>query len=89
VVKLALLWLVIVMITARQSKAARALLGWTQKDLAQEAKLTLAVVARFERGQVDTRGKAIIAIEKAVRRGGIALIYAEGGRGEGVRIEKA
>jgi ribosome-binding protein aMBF1 (putative translation factor) len=80
---------VIGMITPRQSKAARSLLGWTQKDLAEEAKINLAVVTRFERNEVDTRGKALIAIEKAIRRGGIDLIYADDRKGEGVRLASA
>jgi hypothetical protein len=56
--------------------------------LSEKSGVSLAVVARFERGEADTRGNALINLEKAIRRGGIELIYAEQGKGEGVRIAK-
>lgn len=74
------------MITPRQCKAARALLGWTQPDLAEKADIALDTVKRFERRQSDTRGQAMIAMEKALRRGGVKLISADEQDGEGVRI---
>jgi len=74
------------MITPRQCRAARVLLDWTQKDLAAQAKINLAVVARFEREEVDTRSQAVIAMEKAVRRAGIDLLYPDQHGGEGVRF---
>ncbi len=77
------------MITPRQSKAARALLGWTQQELADRADLTLDTVKRFERAQSDTRGQAMIAMEAALRRGGVTLIPADDREGEGVRIASA
>ena len=36
------------MITARQSRAARALLGWTQETLADEARISLTALKRLE-----------------------------------------
>jgi predicted transcriptional regulator len=77
------------MVTARQVRAARALLGWTQKMLSEKSGVTLAVLARFEREEADTRGNAIISLEKAIRRAGIELIYADDRKGEGVRIASA
>lgn len=77
------------MVTARQVRAARALLGWTQKVLSEKSGASLAVIARFERGEADTRGNALIEIGKALRRAGIELIDADDRRGEGVRIASA
>ena len=74
------------MITPRQCRAARALLGWTQAGLAKEADIGLDVVRRFERSESDTRSSGVIAIEKAIRRGGVELILADERKGEGVRI---
>jgi ribosome-binding protein aMBF1 (putative translation factor) len=74
------------MITPRQCRAARALLGWTQAGLAEEADIGVDIVRRFERSESDTRSSGIIAIEKALRRGGVKLLAAEGSEGEGVRI---
>ena len=36
------------MITARQSRAARALLGWTQETLADRARVSLTALKRLE-----------------------------------------
>ena len=36
------------MITARQSRAARALLGWTQETLADKARISLTALKRLE-----------------------------------------
>ena len=36
------------MITARQSRAARALLGWTQETLADAARVSLTALKRLE-----------------------------------------
>jgi transcriptional regulator with XRE-family HTH domain len=77
------------MITPRQCKAARALLGWTQAELAEKAKLTLDTVSRFEQGKSDTRGQAMIKMEAAVRQAGIKLLASEGGEGEGLRFASA
>ena len=77
------------MITPRQCKAARALLGWTQAELADAADLTLDIVSRFENGTSDTRGQALISLEKAIRRGGVKLIPADDREGEGVRLAAA
>ncbi len=75
------------MITARQIKAARALLGWSQQALADKAIVSLNAVTRLERGQVDSRLSTLRAVEHALIKGGIELIPAEE-KGEGVRLRK-
>lgn len=77
------------MISPRQCKAARALLGWTQAKLADEAEITLDTVSRFENAKSDTRGQAMIAMEAAIRSAGINLIPADGREGEGLRFASA
>jgi transcriptional regulator with XRE-family HTH domain len=74
------------MISPSQSKAARALLGWTQAKLAQKSGIPLDTVKRFERAKSDTRGKAMIKMEAAIRQAGIKLLPAENGEGEGLRF---
>ena len=54
--------------------------------MAKEADIGLDVVRRFERSESDTRSSGVIAIEKAIRRGGVELILADDHKGEGVRI---
>lgn len=77
------------MVTARQIRAARALLGWSQQTLADNAIVALNAVTRLERGEVDPRVSTMIAVEKAIRKAGIEFIPAANGRGEGVRVAHA
>jgi transcriptional regulator with XRE-family HTH domain len=73
------------MITPRQIRAARALLDWSQQDLADTAIVSLNALARLERGTVDPRASTLLAVEKALMRAGIEFIP-ETDRGEGVRL---
>ncbi len=61
-------------ITARQVKAARALLAWSQQDLADKAGLGVSTIADFERGQRNTAQNSCDAIWKALKCGGIKLL---------------
>lgn len=49
----------------RQVKAARALLGWTQADLAEHAHLGPATVADFEREARTPNSNTVGAIRRA------------------------
>lgn len=81
------------MITSPQLRAARALLGLDQRDLAQVAHLSLPTIQRMEasdgviRGNVESLMKLIDALERA----GVELINEgaisdKGGRG--VRLKR-
>jgi predicted transcriptional regulator len=78
--------LVIKMITARQIRAARALLGWSQQQLADKAIVSLNAVARLEKGVVDSRVSTVLAIQKALAKSGIEFLEADH-KGEGVRLK--
>ncbi|MDE1898210.1 MAG: helix-turn-helix transcriptional regulator [Xanthomonadaceae bacterium] len=80
------------MITAAQLRAARALLGFDQRQLAERSGLSLPTIQRMEasdgtvRGNVDSLVKLIDALERA----GVVLLgegqpSTEGGRG--VRLQ--
>jgi transcriptional regulator with XRE-family HTH domain len=82
------------MITSSQMRAARALLGIDQRQLAEMAGLSLPTIQRMEasggqvRGIIDTLMKVIEALEGA----GIELIgdnSPSAGRGRGVRLQEA
>lgn len=77
------------MITARQIRAARALLGWSQQDLADKAIVSLNAITRLERGEVDPRMSTVTAVQKAIAKAGVELITADDRKGEGVRMAKA
>ena len=81
------------MITSQQMRAARALLGIDQRQLAQLAGLSIPTIQRMEasdgqvRGVVDTLVKVISALEDA----GIEIIgenAPSGGLGRGVRLRE-
>ncbi len=74
------------MITARQIKAARALLGWSQQELADKAIVSANAVVRLERGTVDSRLSTLTSVQRALTKGGIEFI-APDDKGEGVRLK--
>jgi transcriptional regulator with XRE-family HTH domain len=80
------------MITSKQMRAARALLGIDQRQLAQLANLSLPTIQRMEasggvvRGNVDSLMKLVDALAKS----GIELVgegATSSGRGRGVRLK--
>lgn len=73
------------MITPRQIRAARALLDWSQQELADSAIVSLNALARLERGTVDPRTSTLSAVEKALVGAGVEFLP-EAEKGEGVRL---
>lgn len=74
------------MISPRQIRAARALLGWSQQELADRAIVSLNALARLENGTVDSRVSTLQAIELALIKAGVEFLPI-GQRGEGVRLQ--
>ncbi len=76
-------------LSIRQVKAARALLGWSAHDLAKAAGVSYPTVARLEAGDGALRGRKATAeaIRTALEAAGIRFI-AENGGGPGVRLAK-
>ncbi len=66
------------MITLSQIRAARALLGWTQENLAQAAGLSLPSINNLERGLYSPRSETLGAIKSALEQGGIEFIERNG-----------
>ncbi|MGJ5084428.1 helix-turn-helix domain-containing protein [Bradyrhizobium sp. HKCCYLRH1065] len=65
------------MITSRQIRAARALLGWSQQQLADKAIVSLNAVARLEGGNVDSRISTVQAVQDALVKAGIEFLDAD------------
>jgi hypothetical protein len=74
-------------VTPAQGRAARALLDWSQPDLAAAAALGLSTVVDFERSRRAVPDKTIAAIRTALEAAGVEFI-AENGGGAGVRLKK-
>ena len=77
------------MITTRQNKAARALLGWSQADLANASRISEPTIARLEavEGELGGREKTAEKVRNAIEAAGIVFIDENGG-GAGVRLRK-
>ena len=71
--------------TPRQIRAARALLGWSQEELADRAGVARSALARLEAGRADPRAATVEALEDALQAGGVEFLRASDG-GEGVRL---
>ena len=69
----------------RQTMAARALLNWAAKDLAQKCSLAPAVLAKYERGERQLSPEALGRLRDVLKGAGIHAIPA-GRAGEGVRF---
>lgn len=67
------------MITAAQIRAARSLLGWAQKDLAEKCGLSQTGLANIEREAAMPRAKTMERIRDALEGAGIEFV----GPGEG------
>jgi transcriptional regulator with XRE-family HTH domain len=75
-------------ISVEQVRAARALLGWSQTQLAKQAGLSLPTVKRVE----TERGPKVsedsrYALQRALELGGVEFIDKNGG-GPGVRLRR-
>ena len=76
------------MIEAPQVRAARALIGWSQTQLADAAGVPVSIVERFETGAPDAiADEAIEKMRGALEAAGVAFIPKNGG-GAGVRLRK-
>jgi len=80
------------MITSAQLRAARALLGIDQRELAQRCGLSLPTIQRMEASEGVIRGNvdSLMKLVEALASGGIELIgegTASPGGGRGVRLK--
>ena len=77
-------------VSIRQIKAARALLAWSQEDLAAAAGVSIPTVKRLEAadGLLGGRADTVQKLQNALVRAGV-LIIKENGGGPGVRLRKS
>jgi transcriptional regulator with XRE-family HTH domain len=73
------------MTTTRQVRAARALLGWTQETLAEQALVSLTALKRVESvNGLGVHESTRDQVRRALEAAGIVLLTSD--RGEGVMI---
>ncbi len=71
-----------------QVRAARALIDWTQPDLASAAGIALATLKRFEVGLRTPIPNNMAAIRRALEDAGVEFIPPKNGKGVGVRLRE-
>jgi transcriptional regulator with XRE-family HTH domain len=74
------------MVTSAQIRAARGLLNWTVRDLAEKSGVHRNTVTRIENDATEG-GYSISAIQQALQAAGVIFV-AENGEGPGVRLKK-
>jgi transcriptional regulator with XRE-family HTH domain len=78
------------MISNLQVRAARALLGWNQQRLADEAGVSAITVKRLEASDdgFQARFDTVVKIKEAVERAGVVFKVAEDGLIHGVSLRE-
>ncbi len=78
------------MLTSEQVRAARAMLRWEQKTLAERSGVSLPTIKRLETqaGEMGGNKPTLAAIRRALEAAGVEFIPENGG-GAGVRLRKA
>lgn len=79
------------MITPSQIRAARALIGWKQSDLAAASGVSEISVKNIERGATDARGSTLGKIQVAFEAAGVLFLDPGDTRdgGPGVRLRQS
>lgn len=73
------------MVTPEQCRAARALLGWTQMDLAERSGIGCSTVRSFESGRHALIRSNMAMLRAALEAAGVIFIDADA-QGPGVRL---
>ena len=73
-------------LTPEQCRAARALLDWTQDDLAGRAGVSRSTIRGFEGRQHELQRATAAAIRHALETGGVALLDSDAQGGPGARL---
>jgi transcriptional regulator with XRE-family HTH domain len=76
-------------LTSEQIRAARMLLRWEQRELAEASGISLPSVKRLETqpGPLSAQERTLTELRKALEKAGVEFI-AENGGGAGVRMKK-
>jgi transcriptional regulator with XRE-family HTH domain len=74
-------------ITPAQCRAARALLDWSQQDLADRAGVGIVTVRQLESGTHEPRRATLDVVRRAFEGAGVEIIDENGG-GPGARLRK-
>jgi len=73
--------------TPEQCRAGRALLDWSQEDLAQRSRVAARTVRYFEKDMREPIPANLAALQSALEKAGVLFIPENGG-GPGVRLKR-
>lgn len=80
------------MLNSAQIRAARGLLDWSQKDLAEGTKLSVQTIKRMEgaRGPEGSTEANVVAVRRALEGAGVVFLESKATKdgGPGVRLKK-
>jgi transcriptional regulator with XRE-family HTH domain len=81
-----MLALLLILLSGRHIRAARGLLGWTQKELGKRSKVALGTLRKMENsdGPVDARTETLIRVITALEKAGVEFLDDER---SGVRLK--
>jgi transcriptional regulator with XRE-family HTH domain len=73
---------------SHQCRAGRALLKWSQMQLAEAAGVALSTVNDFEIDKREPRSDNLDAMRRSLETAGVEFIPAKSGKGVGVRLRE-
>jgi len=77
------------MISPAQCRAARALLDWSQQDLADKAKVGVLTIHQFEAGKTVPRRATLDVVTRALEAAGVEFTKNEGVQRRAPKARKA
>jgi transcriptional regulator with XRE-family HTH domain len=78
------------MLGASQIRAARALLGLNQRELAVRAEVAISTVKRIELSEEITgSARTLLKLQSALEKAGVEFIPGDESKGPGVRLKRA
>jgi transcriptional regulator with XRE-family HTH domain len=74
------------MMTPGQSRAARAFLKWSLKELSSRADIAIPTISKFENGYTQPTRSTLFVLRRIFEDAGIAFI--DDAEGEGVKLRR-
>lgn len=75
-------------LTRQQCRGARAMLGWSQADLAARTRISAVTIRTFERGHSSVKDSTARVLRFVFEEGGIVFVDATEGIGPGVCLAR-
>jgi ribosome-binding protein aMBF1 (putative translation factor) len=75
-----------IMLTAAQLRAARAIVGWSREDLAKKSGISPQAIREFELRRSDSKQGTVQKWQRALEAAGVKFVDADDQDGPGVRL---